>query len=55
MNKRYKTIGNDKNIDIIQMRLKIINKTDISKGLERTLIFIFTFFSVVPNILCLRL
>lgn len=44
-----------KNINIIQMPLKIINKNDISKGLERTLIFVFTFFSVVPDILCLRL
>lgn len=51
MNKSYENIRNDKNINIIQMPLKIINKNDISKDLERTLIFVFIFFSIVPKIL----
>lgn len=51
MNKSYENIRNNKNINIIQMPLNIINKNDISKGLERTLIFVFIFFSIVPNIL----
>lgn len=51
MNKSYENIRNNKNINIIQMPLKIINKNDISKDLERTLIFVFIFFSIVPKIL----
>lgn len=51
MNKSYENIRNDKKYKHYSNAPKDNKQNDISKGLERTLIFVFIFFSIVHNIL----